>query len=826
MASFIELIAKIKQKNNGDYALVDAEDIECEDGKRLNVVLNEKLDKNQGVENAGKTMVVGADGNLVVGDSSPKNVYTKEEVDYLLNDKMDKPYYDIAITDDTTIENTLAGNFKMDSIEGSIYQAEESGIVPTPQRPVPINSRKVKAGDSYVELRSLKESVNIWDYTNMSSSESGVINTSGWSIGVAELSKTFLKLKSNTQYSFKCDIEMVENVDKETLTKFSTNKMLYLYRVNSDDLPSVNIALGSTDAELENGALITVSNTFTTPADLTGIRITAYTERWTNAENVAYYARVRFKNIMLVEGDTVPSSYIAPTVRDYKIVDPTNKTSKIVRNVISKQLESNDVTGMDGIHAILNNFGIIGKEKISSSYSDKMSYVPKGYETDLFNLFTFSGAGLLEIYIKDYTTLEEYRNWVEQNKPIMQTAAKTPTEESIPYLEDDTSEVGLSWQDTTSPSPDIPSDIYEVDEINIKLTNNNLLNNNIDNWQMRKSLSWGASPGTPISIIESNYSAIIKIDNIKPSTLYSFKNETTSSLWIDRIIEMDNNNLGVLNHKLYRDVSTDNKSEYSFTTRESTSYVYIHVRTLPLSGNGSSDNITNEDIIFSRISFGQGIISKYEAHKELLLNHTLKKPLRATKDKLIFDYIDILKNTEVYSLSKYIITGSESFAGDYESDEYYARYFEVSNGKGNLVDQIYCNGLLYVKFVWGVNKEGVCQDANQRIYIKFSNKRLGITKDTPLSVKQLAFSNYLKQLYDEGKPLYVIMISITTENEIDSELKEKLKQLKTFSPVTHVFVEGIAKPKLNAKYPKDIVLAQQQLEQKVITLQEAVIKNV
>ena len=41
-----------------------------------------------------------------------------------------------------------------------------------------------------------------------------------------------------------------------------------------------------------------------------------------------------------------------------------------------------------------------------------------------------------------------------------------------------------------------------------------------------------------------------------------------------------------------------------------------------------------------------------------------------------------------------------------------------------------------------------------------------------------------------------------------------------------MFVTGIAKPKLNAKYPKDIAAAQAQLEAKVVILQEAVIKNV
>ena len=64
LAGFIELIAKIKQKNNGTFKLVDAQDVECDDGKGLDEVLNEKLDENQGVENANKVLGIGADGNV------------------------------------------------------------------------------------------------------------------------------------------------------------------------------------------------------------------------------------------------------------------------------------------------------------------------------------------------------------------------------------------------------------------------------------------------------------------------------------------------------------------------------------------------------------------------------------------------------------------------------------------------------------------------------------------------------------------------------------------------------------------------------------------
>lgn len=41
----IEIIAKIKQKNNATFKLIDAKDIEMEDGKSAEQAIDEKQDK-------------------------------------------------------------------------------------------------------------------------------------------------------------------------------------------------------------------------------------------------------------------------------------------------------------------------------------------------------------------------------------------------------------------------------------------------------------------------------------------------------------------------------------------------------------------------------------------------------------------------------------------------------------------------------------------------------------------------------------------------------------------------------------------------------------
>lgn len=122
MSSFVEIIAKLKPKNNGNFKLLDAQDVECNDGKGLDEVLNEKLDTNQGIENVGKAMVIDTNGNVVPGSALPDNVYTQEQVDYMLLDKMDKPYTDIEIVERALLDDCLEGNLKVTKIIGNVVK--------------------------------------------------------------------------------------------------------------------------------------------------------------------------------------------------------------------------------------------------------------------------------------------------------------------------------------------------------------------------------------------------------------------------------------------------------------------------------------------------------------------------------------------------------------------------------------------------------------------------------------------------------------------------------------------------------------------------------
>lgn len=117
------LNTKISEANNTIDVKVAEATTQAEKAKneadRAVLATDGKLDKQQGTENAGKAMVVDTDGNIVPGSALPDNVYTQEEVDALLKNKMDIPYSDITITQDVNVPFTTNSTFKiLDSIAG------------------------------------------------------------------------------------------------------------------------------------------------------------------------------------------------------------------------------------------------------------------------------------------------------------------------------------------------------------------------------------------------------------------------------------------------------------------------------------------------------------------------------------------------------------------------------------------------------------------------------------------------------------------------------------------------------------------------------------
>lgn len=773
-----------------------------EEANRATQATDGKLDKNQGAENVGKVMVVDEEGNLIPGESLPKNIYTKEEVDYLLDDKMDKPYYDITISDDTTIENTLAGNFKMKSIECKCYQAEESDIVPTPSRPVPINSRKVKVGEEYVELRSLKETGNIWDLkpftdTNNAYYQSNDIEANCW--GKQLVTGLTSILKPNTTYSARVTVEMVEKVADEGFTQSSMHKRIYLFRNQTDDLSQINAPIIDCQTELRNGETATVTNTFTTPSDLTNVNILFYTERYTNAEGTAKYSTVKFKDITLVEGSTVPETYISPTIRDYKIVDHTTKTSKIVRNTFELLL-----TGAEN-WKLGNSYGDLSQHfYLSTQYVSDTSNDIKNTHFKVENPYALN-EDCLGFFVRDVRirygkydgNIEGLKQWLSENNVRVFGKLQTPTEESIPYIETDTSEVGYSWQDSTSPSPDIPSEIYEVDKFNIKLIGKNLFDlekaKNKDLWEggntYRHFTGIYLKPNTTytLSISKNNMYKDYKAEYNGNFAFYI--GETKNAASPNTLIGNTGANIGGI------------KNKYTFTTTDKQIYFNLYVK----EWNDENMNIVFDELLQNLQIEQSETATSYESYQETSIQHTLSKPLRAAKDGSIKDIIDIVNMQITYNMTDFIVDGNTTIV--LGTDKEKTRVIQINNhpflnATNNL--KMYCDKLL--------NDSG----KDEELFTVSSDLFIAISKNR---VAENDISEF-KKWFGEN-PLYFIGISKNPTTEpLEDELVQKLKTLKTFSPVTHVFIEGIVKPTLNAQYPKDIAVAQAQLEQKVLLISE------
>lgn len=771
MASFIELIAKIKQKNNGTFKLVDAQDVECEDGKGLDEVLNEKLDKNQGIENAGKTMVVGADGNLVVGDSSPKNVYTKEEVDYLLDDKMDKPYVPIEITDSTTLNDCLAGNFKIDKIKGNTYQKVETDILPTPERPVPINSRKVKANGEYVELRSLKETSNLFD-KNIMAFTSGTLKSNG-TVDTSALYAVsgFVPVKPSTQYT----IKVIDGFRGSTKVYYDINKQV-----------------------ISNEPTIT----FTTPSN-------CYFVRWQTATTdtrVLTEEDIQKINdeMMMVKGDSLPSSYVPPTVRDYKIVDHTTQTSKIVRNVGTKDFDGSEDEKWELVDFLENTIRFRIELSTAKNNSEGMcsnnTWVTSGVSLDK----SVIGVSAGKIYYRLPKTvlnsldLENFKMWLQQNPFTICYELLTQTEETITHVEADTSEVGYSWQDTTSPSPTIKSEVQGVEEIDILKTGKNLFDidyvSNYENW---------TNPNT-----DGYFYIPIKVPKGKQLCLSNDKTIASGRGYYANFSPYKDKNVEDY-YFFYHNTSGSAYGKFNMLTKDEV----IYLRVSSIANNLS---LFIEDFKHLQIEVGD-TATAYEPYTEQRVNITPPQPMYGNYDGSICDIADFESGNYDYYMNEIVFDGS--------NDENW--------GLGSGIGKILNDTVRFVMSIIGAkpNLSGFT-DTFKNFYGQNINNdvegvyfetpypdqyfRIRIKKDRLETIDVAGFKKWLKD--NPIKLTYAT--NIKTSLPIPEEDLAKLKSLKTNAGVNNIFVGGEVKPTIEARYPRDLALVQQQLEQKVLLMSE------
>lgn len=894
----VTLISGLTQANNSSFPLVDGDAVQYkqeinEDGTFKSV--SQKLSEfNRSYEYA-----------------------TSDDIDGILNGLFGQ-YKRLSLTGDTMLENTFEDQLKILSVNGNSYQPTSNNIVPTPEKPIPIISKKTnikrispnvfdfeKENDTsnipdsgtYRSIRSyqLKPDtqyifswssatvpakgtlsfqiqnntgtvlVSPFTYFNISSDEkeetgkdvefttdsSGIIKFAyNCIVGTSSSLETYqqywytkilrdialkesvleseqIELRSLKETINKFDLGLLSQVDlipdnRESYRKINIpitlkpNTRYKIYHENSM-LPALSwMVLNIVDnAEKNLVEILNVKNTendevekqainlaFTSPND--GEIYFSYYVQSYNTEGVLvpqttetfkekWFTKI-LKNIMVTEESLNQNTYVSPTIRDYKIVDHTTQTSKIVRNINQFELPTDfSWNDTDYYPNIIGN--VIPEDK--KGVYDTRDYSLINYTIKQY--FNYSNVSGMYLGFSECDTYWELNNSDEVNafltrikedgKPfIFQYQLATPVEEPITYVETDVSEVGYSWQDTTSPSPTIKSEVKPVEKIDILKTGKNLFDINDEDVYLSPNITHNGN-----QIIKNDGSIFprIKLKNLvidKEYTLsYSTKlNKSISSGQLLSAISSKNMGYpdGVILYKV-GDGGTDYNVEIKFTATQSEMYLIFSIQ---------PETITNLQIELGDTA------TPYEPYQEQHVNITPPQPLYSTVDGSVADEVDVEKGVYRYWLLRDKIGNviSSVMLGSLNGDM--QKYFtdtlqDESRVPLSLNDQYDTRNLLCTNY-----------NANIESYMNASNETFSLYMDTTakfvgcVNIERLN-ENTTSDIYNFIKDFEIVYPLLTPiEIPIPQEDLKLLKSLKTEQGVTNIFVGGEVKPSLNIEY--------------------------
>lgn len=317
--------------------------------------------------------------------------------------------------------------------------------------------------------------------------------------------------------------------------------------------------------------------------------------------------------------------------------------------------------------------------------------------------------------------------------------------------------------------------------LDVKVTGENLLSNKPTDWMIGKTTSWGAVPQTPVSYGKNVKNAIATI-NVKSSTNYSFINKETNKLWVCRIIELDANGLGLVNHALYANESFNYK-KYNFSTRSNTANIVFEIKKV------DNTELLSTDIESNKIMLVEGEVNEptpYEPYTEQTMQIALDEPLRG-----IGEYKDVMtKDGVVRKIKRTVFDGSE--------DEKWA----LSNDPKNITTNRFCIRMKTIntcyKMLTMCNKMA-WKNANQVDVVGQSTHGVNfyITLPKDLAPDLQTFRTWLSQ-----NPLTVDYVLAEPATEpLPESVQQQLQALHSENGTTHVFVDsGEVEAGINIEY--------------------------
>lgn len=318
--------------------------------------------------------------------------------------------------------------------------------------------------------------------------------------------------------------------------------------------------------------------------------------------------------------------------------------------------------------------------------------------------------------------------------------------------------------------------------LDVKVTGKNLLSNKPTDWMIGKTTSWGAVPQTPVSYGKNVKNAIATI-NVKSSTNYSFINKETNKLWVCRIIELDANGLGLVNHALYANESFNYK-KYNFSTRSNTANIVFEIKKV------DNTELLSTDIESNKIMLVEGEVNDpttYKPYTEQTVQIALDEPLRG-----IGEYKDtITKDGVVRKIKRIVFDGSEDEKWDIAIERenvinfvstQFSDAIKINEHQRSMMDK-----LKWSSGVWGRDEVG--QDMFARIL------RMNMPKT--LTPDLQTFRTWLSQ-----NPLTVDYVLAEPVTELLPEsVQDQLSALHSENGTTHVFVDsGEVETGINIEY--------------------------
>ena len=310
--------------------------------------------------------------------------------------------------------------------------------------------------------------------------------------------------------------------------------------------------------------------------------------------------------------------------------------------------------------------------------------------------------------------------------------------------------------------------------LDVKVTGENLLSNNPNDWQIGKGISWSTYPNDAI-IIYSVINSAVNVINLKSSNAYSFVNNS-GEIVIKRMIERDSSGKGIKDHDI-------RSNKYTFVTNQNTTNIILRVDKI------DGTELLSTDIEFIKIMLVEGEVNEltpYEPYTEQFVQIALDEPLRG-----IGEYKDVLtKDGVVRKIKRVVLDGSkdEEWRLDRKLENHinFALVIKgaitVNTGIRTMMDKF-----KYFGAIW--NSDLLGQD--------MFGATLRINMPKTLATDLQTFKTWLSQ-----NPLTVDYVLAEPVTELLPEsVPAQLQALHTENGTTHVFVDsGEVEAGINIEY--------------------------